>query len=43
MNGDFLFKVIPLFCTAHNIGTSKMVAILPTSAKLNKKGPLLQS
>ena len=33
-----LFKVIPLFCTAHNIGTSKMAAVLPTSAKVTKKG-----
>ena len=36
-------KVIPLYCTAHPllriiIGTSKMVAVLPTSAKRTNKG-----
>ena len=38
-----VFKVIPLFCTAHpstvhNIATSKMAAVLPTSAKRRNKG-----
>ena len=31
-------KVIPLFCTAHNIATSKMAAVLPTGAKRTNKG-----
>ena len=29
--------------TAHNIATSKMAAVLPTSAKNKKQGPLLQN
>ena len=33
-----MFKVIPLFCTAHNIATSKMAAVLPTSTKRTNKG-----
>ena len=30
-------KVIPLFCTAHNIATSKMAAVLPSSTKTTSK------
>ena len=31
-------KVIPLFCTAHNIATSKMAAVLLSCAKRTNKG-----
>ena len=35
--------VIPLFCTAHNIVTSKMASVLPTSAKRTNKGRLCRA